>query len=265
MSQNLRDYQRTAVIRLKAVLDRRPILVAPTGSGKTICAVTLVEELGLPTLWLAHRKELIDQAAAHLEGLGLWPGRIMAGYAPAPLAKVQVASVQTLIRREMPRAKLVVVDECHHATANTYGRIIDKYPDAYVVGLTATPFRLDGRGLGDVFGEIVVAAYTDELCESGVLHDPRVYAGRSPDLRRVKIRMGDYALGELSKRTNTDEQNADIVKTWLQKSPGRRTGEVFASEARGVSGTELRARLRHRRHEAITPETLEQHPETAAR
>ena len=223
MRFTLRDYQRHAVDRVKDVLDRRPILVAPTGSGKTICAVTLVEELGLPTLWLAHRKELIDQAAAHLEGLGLWPGRIMAGYAPAPLAKVQVASVQTLIRREMPLAKLIVVDECHHATANSYGRILDNYPDAHLLGLTATPFRLDGRGLGDVFGEIVVAAYTDELCESGVLHDPRVYAGRSPDLRRVKIRMGDYAVGELSRRTNTDEQNADIVKTWLEKSPGRRT------------------------------------------
>ena len=58
----LRDYQREAVDRVKSVLDRRPILVAPTGSGKTICAVALVEELGLPTLWLAHRKELIDQA-----------------------------------------------------------------------------------------------------------------------------------------------------------------------------------------------------------
>ncbi len=223
MQCSLREYQRQAVDRLKAVLRRRPILVAPTGSGKTVMAVALVEEMGLPTLWLAHRKELIDQAAAHLEGLGLWPGRIMSGYAPAPLAKVQVASVQTLIRRALPAADLVVIDECHHARAGSYEQILEHYPQAHVVGLTATPFRLDGRGLGDVFGEIVIAAHADDLCRAGVLHDPRVYAGKSPDLRRVKISMGDYALGELSRRTNTDEQNADIVKTWLEKSPGRRT------------------------------------------
>jgi superfamily II DNA or RNA helicase len=219
----LRDYQRNAVDRVKAALDRRPVLVAPTGSGKTVMAVALVQELGLPTLWLAHRKELIDQAAAHLEGLGLWCGRIMAGCDPTPLAKVQVASIQTLIRRAMPPAGLIVIDECHHTPAGTYGRVLENYPDAKVVGLTATPFRLDGRGLGDVFREIVIAAYTDDLCKAGVLHDPRVYAGKSPDLRRVKISMGDYAVGELSKRTNTDEQNADIVKTWQEKSAGRRT------------------------------------------
>ena len=219
----LRDYQRHAVDRVKAALDRRPVLVAPTGSGKTVMAVALVQELGLPTLWLAHRKELIDQAAVHLEGLGLWCGRIMAGGEPAPLAKVQVASIQTLVRRAMPPAGLIVIDECHHTPAGTYGRVLENYPDAHVVGLTATPFRLDGRGLGDVFKEIVVAAHTDDLCKAGVLHDPRVYAGKSPDLRRVKISMGDYAIGELSKRTNTDEQNADIVKTWQEKSASRRT------------------------------------------
>jgi len=219
----LRDYQRRAVDRLKGVLDRRPILVAPTGSGKTALAVALVKELGVSTLWLAHRKELIDQAAEHLERLGLWPGRIAAGHAPDPVAWVQVASVQTLVRRAMPPAKLVVIDECHHALASCHERILARYPGAQLLGLTATPFRLDGRGLGDVFGEIVVAAYADDLCRAGVLHDPLVYAGKSPDLRRVRMSMGDYALGELSKRTNTEELNADVVQTWLEKSPGRRT------------------------------------------
>ena len=176
----LRDYQRNAVDRVKAALDKRPILVAPTGSGKTVMAVALVQELGLPTLWLAHRKELIDQAASHLQSLGLWCGRIMSGYPTEPLAPVQVASVQTLVRRAMPPAKLIIIDESHHATAGSYSRVLENYPNASVAGLTATPFRLDGRGLGDVFGEIVVAAYSDDLCKAGVLHDPKVYAGKSP-------------------------------------------------------------------------------------
>ena len=223
----LRHYQRQAVDQVRAVIDRRPILAAPTGSGKTCMAVALVNELNLPTLWLAHRKELIDQAADHLRELGLWAGRIQAGYATAPLAGVQVASVQTLVRRAMPRVGLIVIDECHHCTSTSYGKILEHYPETPAVGLTATPFRLDGRGLGDVFGEIVIAAYTDDLCEAGYLHAPRVFAGQAPDLRGAKMKMGDYSLKDLAERTNRSELTGDIVAMWKAKSGGRRT-VVFA-------------------------------------
>ena len=119
----LRDYQRRAVDAVKTALADRPILVAPTGSGKTVMATTLVAELGVPTLWLAHRKELIDQAARRLRAHGLETGIVMAGYSANREAQVQVASVQTLVRRDRPRAELIVVDECHHATAGTYRRV----------------------------------------------------------------------------------------------------------------------------------------------
>lgn len=218
----LRDYQRDAVDQVTAALDRRPILVAPTGSGKTVMAVALVNELGRPTLWLAHRKELIDQAANHLRRHGLAPGIIKAGYRPTAGA-VQVASVQTLVRRTMPPAGLIVIDEAHHVTSGTHTTILDRYPEALICGLTATPFRLDGRGLGDVFGEIVVAATTTDLCDAGHLHAPRVFAGRSPDLRGARVRMGDYALADLAERANRRELTADIVTTWRAKSVGRRT------------------------------------------
>ena len=496
----LRDYQRTAVDRLAGVLDKRPILVAPTGSGKTEVATALIERLGARTLWLAHRKELIDQAALRLMAHGLEIGVIKCGYPETPKAPVQVASVQTLIRREMPPADLIVVDECfpagtmidgrpiehvevgdavacwdgrtgrlvtgrvirtfrnpapdkllrlsvgtrrivcttnhpiltapgrwvparglvagdhvyelprmrrpqagpegaevsdllpsgnvrteppgsagahadaqprleargegedqrhaarggtpssgprgersphpspaaapggcvgladgarrsgrngarprpadalqtgyrepgrqgrhrsgrqlacperetaagpqeggvprlarvdrvevlerggdagfeqlcpdgyvynleiaryhtylangivvhncHHARADSYGKILDAYPNANVVGLTATPFRLDGRGLGDVFGELVVAAWAADLCASGILHKPRVWASLAPDLRGVKVTAGDYNVGELAKRSNTAELQADVVETWLKHANGKRT------------------------------------------
>jgi len=219
----LRDYQQRAVTEVIAALERRPILVAPTGSGKTVMATALVEQLGAPTLWLAHRKELIDQAAKRLEAHGLVCGIIMAGYTPMPLAQVQVASVQTLVRRDKPRADLIVIDEAHHATADSYQSILDAYPAARLVGLTATPFRLDGHGLGDLFGELVVAAYPQELCDDGVLHRPKVWASKSPDLRGVKVIAGDYSVGALAARTNTPELNADIVATWLKRAVGRRT------------------------------------------
>ena len=221
--QRLRDYQARAVEQVLEKLGRRPILVSPTGSGKTTMATEIVQRLGMPTLWLAHRKELIDQAAERLAAHGLDVGIVMAGYAPQPAAQVQVASVQTLVRREKPHAQLIVIDEAHHATAKTYGDILDCYPNAARVGLTATPFRLDGRGLGDLFGELVVAAWPDELCAAGVLHKPRVWASKAPDLRGVRVVAGDYSVGALAERTNTAELNADIVRTWLKHARDRRT------------------------------------------
>jgi len=221
--QQLRDYQERAVETVIAKLDQRPILVSPTGSGKTTMATEIVERLGRPTLWLAHRKELIDQAAERLAAHGLRAGIVMAGFRSDPDARVQVASVQTLVRRNKPPAGLVVVDECHHAAAETYQKILGDYTDAALIGLTATPFRLDGRGLGDLFGELVVAAWPDELCAAGVLHKPRVWASKAPDLRGVRVVAGDYSLGALAERTNTAELNADIVQTWQKRATGRRT------------------------------------------
>jgi superfamily II DNA or RNA helicase len=219
----LRDYQRRAVDDVIAKLDRRPILVSPTGSGKTTMATEIVERLGVPTLWLAHRKELIDQAAERLEAHGLTTGIVMSGYETVPEAQVQVASIQTLVRRDKPPAGLIVIDECHHAAADSYQNVLAEYPDAHIVGLTATPFRLDGRGLGDLFGELVVAAWPDELCTDGVLHKPRIWASKAPDLRGVRVVAGDYNLGALAQRSNTAELNADIVETWRKRAAGRRT------------------------------------------
>lgn len=221
---NLRRYQHMAVQRVIDSLRSNPVLVAPTGSGKTVMGCALVNWLQRPTLWIAHRKELIDQAARTLEGyLDFPPGIIMAGYDPSELSQVQVASVQTLVRRVMPHAELIVIDEAHHATACAYKEIIAEYPNVPRVGLTATPFRLDGQGLGDMFGELVVAAYTDELCSRGVLHAPKVYAGHSPDLRGVKKSMGDYVTSQLAARMNETGLVGDIVETWLKRAEGKKT------------------------------------------
>ena len=218
-----RDYQREAIDQVKHLLAGNPCLVAPTGSGKSFMGAVLADELQLPTLWLAHRKELVEQAAQHLRDLGVYTGIIKSGIAPDPLAPVQVASVQTLTRRNKPRAGLIIIDEAHHATAAGYASIVAHYPGVPIVGLTATPFRLDGRGLGDLFGELVIAAWPDELCDRGILHRPKVYAVSSPDMSGVKIIAGDYHSRAAAERTNTTQANTDIVREWQQHAAGKRT------------------------------------------
>ena len=164
--QQLRDYQERAVETVIEKLDSRPILVSPTGSGKTTMATEIVERLGLPTLWLAHRKELIDQAAKRLAAHGLDVGIVMAGYKSNPAAQVQVASVQTLVRRDSRRQGwwwwTSAITPRRNLPENS-----DDYGDAALIGLTATPFpgrpglatvrRTGGRGLAG------------QLCAAGVL------------------------------------------------------------------------------------------------
>lgn len=218
----LRPYQVNAISQAVAAIWNRPILVSPTGSGKTVMGTEIVKELDVPTLWLAHRTELIDQAATSLRDNGLHVGIIKAGRDADSTAQVQVASIQSLIRRDKPDASLIVIDEAHHATASTYRTILDAYPSACVLGLTATPFRTDGRGLGDIFQNIIVSAYTDELVQAGFLHAPKVYASAPPDLRGVKITAGDYNLAQLSARM-TDDSVREIVAEWQKRSTGRAT------------------------------------------
>jgi superfamily II DNA or RNA helicase len=227
----LRPYQATALKNTISSLKQNPILVLPTGGGKTFTAACLVRRLDVPTLWLAHRKELVNQAARQLQKLGLRTQIIMPGYpsysdffgfTAGPI--VYVASVNTLSRRQMPAVDLVVSDECHHDAARNRKSILDRYSDIPHLGLTATPFRLDGRGLGECgYKEIIVGAWPDELVDDGTLHAPRVYAGQSPDLRGVGKVGADYNLGKLAQKLNTPTQIQNILANWCLRAKGRRT------------------------------------------
>jgi len=223
----LRDYQQVAASAVLRYLSERPVLVLPTGAGKTVTAAHIVRRLTCRTLWLAHRRELIAQAAASLRRHGLEVGEILAGTDPTPDAPVQVASVQTLLRRMHPPADLVVIDEAHHVRASSYERIVDLYPNARFLGLTATPFRLDGQGLGTPFGRIVVGAYTDDLCRQGYLVEPIVYAPDRPRIAGAPRRGGDYTERQQVEAMRRPAITGNVVRTWMQRSRDRRTA-VFA-------------------------------------
>ena len=153
---NLRDYQVDLVQQIFSHWFDGYTAVAvqlPTGAGKTIIFTAVANEfiaLSEPVLVIAHRTELITQAAAKLETVTFHSiGIIKAGYKPNPDCLIQVASIQTLVRRNPPPASLVIFDEAHHCHSKTYATVFRHYREkgAYILGCTATPARTDGRGL----------------------------------------------------------------------------------------------------------------------
>ena len=157
----LRDYQFETIEKVECSLDvedvQRILLILPTGSGKTVIAAELISRAvnrNQRVAFLAHRRELVHQCSDKLKKFGIDHGIIMAGVKPSFIPDVQVGSVQTLTARlargviEPPIADLLIFDEGHHCTAKTYLKLIESYPVAKVIGLTATPIRGDGKGLG---------------------------------------------------------------------------------------------------------------------
>ncbi len=236
----LRPYQHDVIAECERVVEsgtRRIILVAPTGSGKTVIASAVIKAAiakGQHVLVLAHTREIIGQTAKKLFANDIEHGIIQAGFPTRPDESVQVASIQTLWSRamrsrrmELPAADLLIIDEAHHTPANTYRKIIDAYPDAVLIGLTATPARGDGRGLGGIFDAIVECPQVAELIEQKYLVKTRVFAPVDPDLRDVEVRKGDFVENQLAERMDRDNLVGDIVSTWHKYGERRKT-VVFA-------------------------------------
>lgn len=180
----LRDYQVSAVAEVEAhwPASRAVCLVAPTGSGKTRMGSELAvrHHIANPdnrVLWLTHRVELIDQSRDALEERGLDVGVLAGRRAENTEADTIVAGWQTLVSRSTvrPAATLVIVDEAHHAAAEEWRQVLEAYPDALILGLTATPQRKDGRPLSPPFEQLVVAAQYSDLIRAGHLVPCRLY------------------------------------------------------------------------------------------
>lgn len=217
----LRDYQLRAVAELRAHAKSRPVCVLPTGAGKTVVAaeiIRLATERGRRVLLVAHRRELILQARAKLRQVGIDPGVIMPGHTRTG-RPVQVGSIQTLLRRRRVPADLLVIDEAHHATASGYVALLNDYPDAVVIGFTATPARLDGRGLGAVFGALIEPVTAAELVNAEHLISPHVYAPPSADMAGVRRRSGDFA-DRLELGNRMSKLTGSVVEHYRQHADG---------------------------------------------
>lgn len=228
----LRPYQQRGIDDLRAAVRvgrRRLLFVLPTGGGKTLTSSALIGSavsLGHRVLFVVHLRELVDQTVASLARVGVTDVGVMRGDdgRTNPDAMVQVASIQTLARRKMPAADIVILDEAHRSLAASYDRIFEL--PAIVIGLTATPCRGDGQGLGKRYEKLVVGATYSELIADGFIAEPRVLAPRTaPDLGGVQRIGGDYDEGALA--GVMAKLAGDIVPTWQKHAEGRTT-VVFA-------------------------------------
>ncbi len=228
MTVSLRPYQEAMVDRIRASFarHRRVIGVAPTGSGKTVLFSYICRNAALKgkrVTLVAHRTEIVDQISQSLDRFGVRHGRIGRGHYMTD-DPVQVAMVQTLGRRlnQITPPDLLIIDEAHHGVAGSWKAITETWNGARILGVTATPERLDGKGLADCFDDMVIGPTVSELIEARYLAKFVHY--RPPpkvDLDAVKIRLGDYAVDQLAAAMNKPVITGDAVEHFRQRLAGR--------------------------------------------
>ncbi len=205
---------------------RAPVLVMPTGGGKTHTAAHIIRSAvskGHRVWFLAHLREILFATSGKLTAEGIEHGFIMAGRPETPEAPVQVVMVQTAVRRlgRGMRPDLIVIDECHLAAADTYAKVIADAGSPLLLGLTATPTRLDGKGLGDVFDTIVPTCSTADLITEGLLAPIRYYAPSRPDMTGVRTVAGEYVNAEVTERMDRPSITGDAVAHYRKLAHGR--------------------------------------------
>lgn len=244
----LRPYQQDVVHQVRADIAsglRRLLVVSPTGSGKTATMAHITDGAGRKRKSvniMVHRDTLLTQTSATLSRWNVEHGLIAAGYTPSPVP-VQVSSIWTLIRRltKVGAPDIIIMDEAHHAAAGAWLKVIQAWPQAVILGFTATPERLDGKGLGDIFQKIIRGPEVGWLMDEGYLTRAR-YIGVPPDMQLDLSNLGTTASGDY----NTDAAAALADKPQI-------VGCAIAHYKRycpGLPAVTFVANLTHARHVA---------------
>jgi len=229
MSAILRPHQEGLLEQIDAAIGggcRRIVAQAPTGFGKTIVAahrLRLLQDTGKRAIFIVPALSLVDQSIEKLYAEGVRDvGVIQAAHMMTNYARpIQVASVQTLLRREMPDTDEIIIDEVHR-WYRFYPKLLrdPRFAITPIIGLSATPWT---RGLGRYFDRLIIAATTGDLIDAGFLTKFRSFAPASPDLTDVRTIAGDYHEGDLGAAMNKTVLVADVVETWLERASDRPT------------------------------------------
>ena len=265
----LRPYQEDLIDKTRQALRRnkRVLMQAPTGAGKTAITVYMMSraaDAGKTSVMAVHQNELLTQTSKALWAGKLEHGMIASGRTRSYLA-AQVASVQTWVRRmgQYSEPDLIIIDECHRSAASTYQKILEEYPNAMVIGLTATPSRTDGKGLDGTYQELVQGPTIRQLIDAGYLCDYEIFAPPSPlDLSEVKTKMGDYDKKQLEHEVDKPTITGDAVDTYKKHANGKRAAVMCVSirhaehvmesyNAAGVPAEMLEGKMTNKEREAV--------------
>jgi DNA repair protein RadD len=229
MSAILRPHQVNLLAEIDAAIAagcNRIVVQAPTGFGKTIVGahrLRLLQDASKRAIFITPALSLIDQTVEKLYAEGVRDvGVIQANHRMTNYARpIQVASVQTLERREVPDADEIIIDEVHR-WFKFYPKLLSnpRFAGVPIIGLTATPWT---KGLGKYFQKLIIGATTQGLINFGYLSPFRPFAPASPDLTGVRTLAGDYHEGDLGKAMNKVVLVADVVTTWLERAKDRPT------------------------------------------
>jgi DNA repair protein RadD len=245
----LRPYQAQAVEEIRQAYRQRHravLFVLPTGGGKTVLFSHITRETaarGNRVCVLVHRAELLRQASAALTSLEVPHGLIAANRGMDLSRPVQVASVQTLARRlqKLPRDlfQLLVVDEAHHSNAGTWATVLEHFNQARVLGVTATPVRSDGRGLGEWYGQMVLGPSPAQLTDEGFLARARVFAPPGFSANGLRKRMGDFDMRQAAEMLSAGQAMGSPLAHYRQHLDGQTAIAFCCSVAHAEAVAEL--------------------------
>lgn len=225
MSNELREYQQQDLIKIRDAFQggaRRVLYQLPTGGGKSFMLAWMLAQRPDQAAWFAvHTKILIDQVHEMFEQFGIPHGIIAGGVKPDPTKAKQIVSVQAVASRVLTAPAFVVFDECHHIVSKSNRNVIQGA--TRVLGVTATPLRLDGKGLGEVFDTLIEGPTMGELAALGFLSRYKLYGTDNEiDVTGVKTQAGDFAVKPLAEASDKAHLTGDAIEHYQKLSPGRR-------------------------------------------
>lgn len=214
----LRPYQNDLVEQVRQAWRegyKAPCIVLGCGGGKSCIVAEIARRTtwnGKRVLFLVHRRELVDQIFRTFVRWGVL------------MDLCQIGMVQTFTRRlkKLPKPALIITDENHHSLAQSYKRIYEYFSDVPRVGVTATPVRLNGDGLGDVNDKLIVGVSTKWLIEHNCLAPYDYYAPSVADLTGLHTKMGEYVTADIEKAMIKNTVFGDVIKYYKQLADGKK-------------------------------------------